>query len=239
MPKPRFKVPYPRPKQFSDPFNDHWEHCTSLILTRDDLLQPSDIEAILGPTMPAGTYEESVYFLPFAFDMLMSSRQDTMILISPIVGFCSINAERLKNDGVLDDVRREISNCLTTWTTTFSIYHRPGDEMTHEDWFVTNSTYVYEMLHGLAKFKAHSDLALAHVHRFVNHENNPIRAGWHLEIAWYQTLSRHFRIKHADIEKALMDYSLLKSSANVILKQEGALDRHLPYWDKVFKQLAL
>ena len=64
----RHKIKYPRPTKLSDPWDDFPAVLLERILaTPDDKLAFSEFRELFGPSMPAGDYEEVMYFLPLAF----------------------------------------------------------------------------------------------------------------------------------------------------------------------------
>jgi hypothetical protein len=81
-----FAVPHPRPRRLSDPFGDFCDESLARLLdTPDDQLRWNHFKQLLGPFLPAGNYEEIVYFLPFAFNCLLEDDESELELVTPIV----------------------------------------------------------------------------------------------------------------------------------------------------------
>lgn len=58
----------PRPQSLSDPFGDNSEFALNQVLSRpEEQLDWGDCQCLLGPHLPAETYEELLHFLPRAF----------------------------------------------------------------------------------------------------------------------------------------------------------------------------
>ena len=71
MQKNNLAIPFPKPEQLSDPHGD-WELLEDkldLIIKKPEAeLDWQDFRCLFQVGLPAGTYEESAYFLPYAFD---------------------------------------------------------------------------------------------------------------------------------------------------------------------------
>ena len=122
-----FRVKHPRPRKLSDPYHDFSaKMLEELLALPDDKLKAHHYVQLLGPTLPAGTYKESVYFLPVAFRHLLALTPDdyTLELIRSIIGFVAINTSWLEKDRILDTVRGCIQECFDHWTNQFIVVHR-------------------------------------------------------------------------------------------------------------------
>lgn len=109
MVNPIFYVPYPRPKSLSDPFHDNF--CSTLeqlLNTPDENLDSSDFRILLGPYLPPGTYEETCYFSPLAFQYILTHDDDDLGLITSLVWYCSEYVWRLRADKIVNDARSAI-----------------------------------------------------------------------------------------------------------------------------------
>ena len=117
-------VSYPRPSRLSDPHHDFSDDFTRAILARPDReLRWNDFKNILGPFLPAGTNEESVYFLPLALEYIASHDDVALDLVTSIVWFVSEFADRLAADGLLVGSRGRIGECFGIWTSRFDVMH--------------------------------------------------------------------------------------------------------------------
>lgn len=122
--KPAFQVPYPRPTNLSDPYYD-FDGCDlkALAARPIDEMKWDDYQYLFGPHLPAGTYEEVMFFLPYAFDFLKINHNDSLDVTYAVFGFCSINKDKLQRDGLLEIVQAKILDCLQVWSQEFNITH--------------------------------------------------------------------------------------------------------------------
>ena len=115
---------YSRPKKLSDPYSDFTPRMLKELLNKSNSeLRWSDYSSLFGPHLPAGTYEEVIYFLPNAFSHLKNHEYDALDLVTPIFGFCSKNIERLKGDGLDKAIKEKIVECLNYWVRAVSYTH--------------------------------------------------------------------------------------------------------------------
>ena len=129
------KLPHPRPRSLSNPFHYRTpDHLASVLATSDRDLKWHDFRCLLGPFSPAGTYEESAYFLPFAFDYILTHDEDALDLVTSLVWFASEYAPQLEHDGALDAVRAKLKQCLDHWTADFIIKHYDHDACRDKGW---------------------------------------------------------------------------------------------------------
>ena len=129
------KLPYARPRSLTDPFCDHTpDHLASLLATPDRDLKWHDFQCLLGPFLPAGTYEESAYFLPLAFDDILTHDDDALDLVTSLVWFASEYASQLQRDNSLDAVRTKLKYCIDQWTGDFTILHFDHDAYREKGW---------------------------------------------------------------------------------------------------------
>ncbi|MEX0726465.1 MAG: hypothetical protein WD065_09375 [Planctomycetaceae bacterium] len=167
MPAPDLKLPYARPLSLSDPNHDFTiDHLKSILATPDCDLKWDDFQALLGPYLPAGTYEESAYFLPLTFDYILTHDDEALDLVTSLVWFSSEYARELQRDGALEAVRAKLQPCLDHWTTAFMINHIERENYVGK-WnrryldIVHNSSTLMSATNDLLEFKVHSDIASA------------------------------------------------------------------------------
>jgi hypothetical protein len=78
---------HPRPKRLSDPFHDNTPESLRELLSKSDTdMRWADFACLLGPHLPAGTYEEVAYFLPLAFDYIGANEKDALTFARRSVG---------------------------------------------------------------------------------------------------------------------------------------------------------
>jgi len=184
MIEPELKLPYSRPQSLSDPFNDFpQDYLDSLIDTQDKNLDSYHYKCLLGPYCPAGSYKESAYFLPLAFDYIDTHEEDAFDLIFPLVGFTSMNAAHLAKDDALDAVRFKLRQCIDRWTSHFSVKHydyKKGWRISYSD-YVCNSETVRMATRELIRFESHDDIALSFIADLAASKSNPVKSAWFLE----------------------------------------------------------
>jgi len=113
MVSPFFHVPYSRPKSLSDPHHDNFKYELKELLTApDESLNFSQFRSLLGPYLPAGTYEETCYFLPLPFTYILTHDDDALRLVTTLVWYCSEYADKLRSDRILEDARQGIRKCF-------------------------------------------------------------------------------------------------------------------------------
>jgi hypothetical protein len=118
------KRKYGRPRALSDPFYDNTPASLRELLSRGDSeLRWRDFKTLLGPHLPAGTYEEVAYFLPLAFDCISNDKTVALDLCSSVVWFCSKYEEQLTADKVVDAARGQLRGLLRQWTSQFNVTH--------------------------------------------------------------------------------------------------------------------
>ena len=106
-------LPYPRPASLSDPFHDFTSEMLEKILqTPDSEMTWWHYQQILGPFLPAGNYEEAAYFLPRAFDHILSHDDNSLDLVTSLAWFISEYRPRLEEDGAIEAARDLMRRCL-------------------------------------------------------------------------------------------------------------------------------
>ena len=184
------RLRHKRPKSLSDPFHDHTEeHARKLLSKPDSQLVWSDYQCLLGPFLPAGTYRESVYFLPLAFEHIASHDDDALDLITSIIWFVSEYADELKQDGILDASRDRIAECFEKWTSQFTVVHFDQSACQQKGWklayfdYVKHVEVICEGACDLVRFERHADLASSLFQSLKDNTTDAVRAAWFLELA--------------------------------------------------------
>ena len=180
------KIPYSRPTRLSDPHSDFTpETLDQLLAVPDDKLEWHHLQNLLGPFLPAGTYQESVYFLPLAFEFLLREN-DALDLTTSVTWFVSEYGDDLARDGLLDECRSSIEACLLHWTRDFTVEHFDRDACAAKGWrrsyfdYVRRSEAVCKTLCDLDRFARHADLADRFITQLAS-STQPVSSGWFLE----------------------------------------------------------
>src|SRR4051812_46373120 len=120
----QLEVQYPRPLTLSDPYNEfHGSGAAELLAVPGAKLQWHHYQSLSGPYKPAGSYEESVYFLPLAFDHLIAVDENALDLATTPIWFASEYDEKLRQDQLRNAVRDRIRDCFSHWTHEFNVVH--------------------------------------------------------------------------------------------------------------------
>jgi hypothetical protein len=239
------KPPYPRPQKLSDPGYDFRpDSLRALLAVPDEKLEWHHYKDFLGPFLPAGTYEESVYFLPGAFKMLQEEQEHGLDLTTSVIWFASENAAQLEADGLLESCRNEITNCLQKWTQIFEVLHFDKDACMKKEWvisyfdYVRNVEEVCETLCDLDRFEKHGDLADEFLESLVQSTATPVQSAWFLELVRAQEdvrppPSRPFFLSLFANQEILIEKQL--AVENFILKKTPSPT----YWRDTFKAIGL
>lgn len=230
-----FRVKYPRPTKLSDPYHDFsGDMLAKLLAVPDDELNNVQYRLLLGPHLPAGTYEEIVYFVPGAFRYLLE-KEDAFEFTYSLIGFVSQNAERLESDGILETVRDCIRECFERWTVEFV-----GDSPQLDFYHVA---HIDDLIDELVRFKTHVDISQAFVRELAYNDTDPVKAAWFLELVRFRR--EEFQIlgdskpKHPTIERLTDDEKRLNIAAQLV-KRWLIGDGPAPtYWRDTFKLLNL
>jgi hypothetical protein len=179
---------YSRPTRLSDPHDDNCpESLRDLLATADSDLKWYDFRTLLGPHVPAGTYEEVVYFLPLAFRYIREHPDDALDLCTSIIWFCSEYAQRLHADGFLESARAAISDLLRHWASTFEVVYFDEAACRAKGWGIKHCDYVkgseslYQSLEDLVEYRTNADLSETFLANLASFENDSTRAAWLLD----------------------------------------------------------
>ncbi len=236
------RLPYLRPRSLSDPFHDHGpDHLAALISTPDQDLKWHDYQCILGPFLPAGTYEESAYFLPLAFDYVLKNDEDALDLVTSLVWFTSEYALQLKHDSALDAARTKLKQCFTQWTGDFVIRHFDRDACRGQGWglsyfdYIRHSETVGEATNDLIRFETHGDLALAFFTDLAIAESDAVKSAWFLECARaHLSNDAYCPPEHVQIQQLLDDQELVSKHSAIVRRSLPTYDSDATYWRDTF-----
>ncbi len=237
------KIPYPRPTKLSDPHFDFTpESLNELLATPDEKLEWHHLRNLLGPFLPAGTYQESVYFLPFAFQSLHREK-DALDLTTSVCWFISEYADDLARDRLLDECRSETESCLRRWVADLTIEHFDRSGCAAKGWglayfdYVHRSEAVCETLCDLDRFGRHADLA----DRFITglaSSDEPVASGWFLELARAQDDVYHPPPRES-FQSYFTDTTLLAHKQAIVQEHLAPTSPSPTYWNDVFTKLGL
>lgn len=239
------RVRQPRPDRLSDPFSDFTPASLKrLLAVPDDKMGWSELQQLFGPFLPAGTYDESVYFLPHALEHLITHEHEALDLETAVIWFCSEYAERLEADHYLPDVKGQLLRCLKAWTRDFRVQHYDADACARKGWgcrrfdHVLNSELVCQSLEDLVRFERHRDVALEFFHSLLGNLAQPLAASWFLELARARS-DVYQPPNDPEFSGPLCDRSLLARAAVTVLEKCVPTEALPTYWDDTFTLLEL
>lgn len=242
--KTALKVKYKRPKLLSDPYHDYPKEILLALLAKPDFnLSWRDYRSLLGPHLHAGTYEESVYFLPLAYDYLWDHDEDALDLGDTIAWFVSEYAEELKKDKLLDHCRERIRELLWKWVSRFTVDHYDREACKAKGWVLDYYDIVplkeaaCEFLERLLEFKIHQDLVVEFFDRLGENLSEVNQAAWFLELWRAQGDIRH-PPNDERITVLLNSVEHLRAAAATLQKSELVRQSESPtYWPNLFAPL--
>ena len=104
-------IPYQRPLQLSDPYDDFsTTELRAILNCKDSELGWEQLYCIFQSYLPAGTYEECAYFIPFALNFIQGDDDGAPDLIFNFIWWISEYMERLKNDSIYEEIMRAIES---------------------------------------------------------------------------------------------------------------------------------
>ncbi|HVU14627.1 MAG TPA: hypothetical protein VHD90_25300 [Phototrophicaceae bacterium] len=243
-----FRVKRPRPKKLSDPEYDFTPKLLKeLLAVPDNQLEIRHYINLLGPYLPAGTYDESVYFLPGAFRYLvvLDDGGQAMSLVHAIIGFISMNQRYLQDDDILETVRDCVRECLEHWTKQFQIVHYDREASQKKGWgipyfdYVKNTEIVAAAINDLVDFKAHVDLAEEFVKALADNTSDSVKAAWFLEYARTQFDPVRQPPPHKPITRLITDTERLRKAAKLVREHVNLTESSPTYWHDTFRRLHL
>ncbi len=244
---PSIDLPYRRPASLSDPFHDFTEDMlTEILETPDKQMTWWHYQQILGPYLPAGSYEVTAYFLPRAFDHIRSHDDDALELVTSLAWFISEYRSKLESDGALDACRNLMSSCLDQWTAEFTVIHFDRAGCQEKGWglryfdYVKLAEVVAEGTCDLVRFSAHADIAIELYKRVAREGAAPIEAAWYLEFArQHYTDEVRTPPKQGEIIKIIEDKDIAERSAQIVAAELDGFADFPSYWRDTFNGLGI
>ena len=245
FPFPLFEVPRPRPQSLSDPFGDNEEFMLRRVLAKsDEQLDWGDYQCLLGPHLPAGSYEELLYFLPRAFTRILRHEDEALDLCTSLTWFASEYAEQIQADGVLGQTKTAIRTCLSEWTRWFEVRHFDKSACVQKGWVLDYKDYVRrqevvgEALGDLVRFKTHVDLAEELLQSLAEHGGDSTKAAWFLELARGLAADGVYCLpRHAHFVDLVRDPQLLMAAAATVRDKIIGANEPSTYWRDLFQVL--
>jgi len=218
-----------RPRALTDPFNDNAPaNLTALLRKGDSELRWGDFKTLLGPHLPAGTYEEIAYFLPLAFDYIRSDDAVALDLCSSLVWFCSEYKDQLAADRAIDTARHQLLGLLRKWTSQFNVVHFDRSMCLEKGWvkkdyfdLVERSETLCQTLCNLVEYEAHADLTERFILELIDFGPDAVKASWLLELmraredVYRPPQNQRLELASADHALLLAAYKLTQTVAEI------------------------
>jgi hypothetical protein len=180
-----------RPEVLSDPHQDHTEEaCRAILARRDEDLTWVDFRRLFGP-LSAGTFRETVYFLPLAFQFLRDQRDHHEEFHSGFAYWVSEHGDELERIGVRTTVAAKLRSVLDSWAGSFRVTHYDQEACRAKGWvlryddIVHNSQSVAGFVHDLVAYRTWASVAEEFV-AGIAAALSPTEAAWFLEFARWQ-----------------------------------------------------
>lgn len=210
-----------------------------LVSTSDGEMNWQHYMTLLGPHLPAGTYDEVVYFLPHAITYLWSHDEAALDLCTTIIWFASEYAEDLERDGLLAGVRAEMLELLRRWTRDFRIQHfdenackAKGWRFKHRD-LVKMSEVVCQSMQDLDRFHTHADLIDSFLRGvLIDFEQQPVKAAWLVELA-HARHNVYTPPSTPSVDAVLNDRDLIQRAMSVAIRADALRCQSPTYWQDV------
>ena len=184
-----FKKRYGKPKTLTDRYDEcNVEAITRLLRKPETELGWNDLNMLFRVGVAPASYEEGIYFLPEAFAFLRRNPgEDGINCVADVMWFISEYAERLRQDGLLDECREEVRALLSEQTREFVILHwdrETSPEMCgkrdHRD-HVRNSL-PWHTLEALLRFRTLGAWAEEFLNTLLTARGEPLKSAWFLEL---------------------------------------------------------
>lgn len=234
---------FKRPEKLSDPHSDFTPGMLKKLLKKDDSeFGWNDYSWLFGPYLPAGTYEEVMYFLPKAFMYLQQHEEGALDLVTPIFGFCSKNIENLQKDGLEKPIKERIRECLDYWVRDFRIEHFDKKMCVGKGWrleyfdYVRNRETICEGTTDLARFETLGSLAVEFTRSLAYHNGDVTKASWFIEFSRAR-FDVYTPPDLPEVQKLLSDENLLNDAYAVVWPE--AHEYKLTYWRDTLNKLGL
>lgn len=215
----------------------------AIIEIADPNLSWREYQSILGPYLPAGTYEQSVYFLPLAFDHIWRHDEDALDLSCTIAWFISEYKEELNQDRLIEPCRSRVRELLMKWVSRFEVVHYDRDACKAKGWSLAYMDHVLrgeaicEMLGRLIEFQVHQDLAIEFFEQLTQDLGDVNHAAWLLEL-WRAQGDIYHPPNHERITVLLNGVDHLRFAAKTLEESSLVRDAESPtYWPTQFASL--
>lgn len=216
---------YPRPEKFSDPGGDFSEEeLSELIRKQDSDLTEGDLMCIFQGALPAGEYQEVMYFLPIALEHVAGNQENDTL--DNLLRWISYNQNALQADNCYDDLLIFFELLFVQWTSFFDL---KGD-------YPVNCSVVLTLIEELNEpaFNLYGDTLL---------QKNLGEAATYEKAAWliYLLESHLWGWKKISpyLSRVAADKNLLKKAYDLIVSEVMEDEKLLLFWDGIFNRVGI
>ena len=207
---------YPRPVRFSDPGGDFSdEELENLIRKSDNDLTETDLMCIFQGALPAGEYQEVMYFLPIALRHIAENKESDTA--NELLRWMSYYREELQADNCYDDL-------LNFFETLFA-------GLTYEH--ILNENYVQNT--GLCETlveilnEKHNGMGDVLIKKYFGKVENYVQAGWLLHFLEYYYMGVLKKSEY--LSSVAQDKALRQKIYDFIIEEALKNETALQFWD--------
>ncbi len=237
-----FKTPYNRPLKLSDPHHDFTDEILNKVInTFDEEMGWWEFSILFQVGLPAGTYQECCYFLPFAFRYIALNPDESLGCLSEIIWFISDNADNLAKDNILEQCIEAMKKCYAKWTSEFIVVHYNKKACEEKQWclehddIVENSQIIIESLDDLAYYKSLETIAFDFIEEICT-STVSLKSAWYLELGSFN--NRYSIIRSKKLKEMLSARNYLMECARKVKESSFIKTTTSPtYWNDLFERL--
>jgi len=235
-------IPYPRPKQLSDPHNDFGGPAgtAKYLAVPDEEMTWKQFNRMFQKFLPAGTYEELVYFVPAVLNDFVREAESDVDHENGVneywegfFAFLRNNMDRLHADRLIEPLRNAFQQCLDILLQTFTVEHIPASERWRPHYHVRHEDTFQGLMISLAEFEVFREVAVSTLNVLAGQKDDPVKSAW-------------FLLYTADADEDSIEdpaFGPLVTGKDLIcyhiekVRQSLAKTQPSPYWEKMFNYL--
>ena len=135
---------YPKPKQLSDPYQRYGDELKKSILRKNGSdLNVGELTALFSGSLPAGTYDESVYYLPDVtrylaahyWESVLANDEEFGELFRKFLMWTVFFYDELAKDDIWNDLNRFLSDLFALATSRFEVRGSVPSGRNHAGYF--------------------------------------------------------------------------------------------------------
>ena len=207
---------YPRPAKFSDPGADFSEEeLSELIRKQDSDLTEGDLMCIFQGALPAGDYQEVMYFLPIALRHIAENKEDDTA--NELLRWMSCYREELQADNCYDDLLNFFETLLAELTS----------ECIFDENYVQNSSLGETLVEILNQ--NHNGMGDVLLKKYLGEVENYVQAGWLLHFLEYYYMGVFKKSEY--LSSVAQDKVLRQKIYDLIIEEALKDEVTLQFWD--------